>query len=270
MTHQPSFEYASLTSPELEELPLSETTVIVPVGATEQHGRHLPLETDFALADVVARRCAERLTARGTRVLVTPPVWVGFSPHHMAFPGTLTLSAATFTSVITDIATSLWRHGVRKILFLNGHGGNTALLSATVQTLRYEHGVRVAAANYWALATDVVAEWRHSGHGGINHACEMETSLMAAARPHSVRSAEGIETFSDPGLPGLVRDLTDPGSVTVALSFDELSADGSLGAWKLADADRGENLLDAIVNAVAGFVQEFSEWVWPGHKEDPS
>lgn len=258
---------ASLTWRELADLPLSEAVVIVPVGATEQHGHALPLGTDFTMAEEVAGRSAERLVAQGEKVLVTPPVWTGYSPHHMSYAGTITLSAATFTALVSDVATSLWNHGVRKILFLNGHGGNAQLLAAAVQELRYQRGVRAAAASYWSLASDAVSRWRLSDRGGINHACEMETSLMAAAHPGVVRPVAGVGTPSDPGLTGTVRDLADPAAVAVALAFDELSEDGSLGAWHLADAERGAELLEEIVSAVAGFVREFGQWEWPEQKQ---
>lgn len=263
----PETRYAAHTWPELADLPLADAVVLVPVGALEQHGHHLPVETDHAMADAVARAAAERLSLDGTPVLVTPAVWAGFSPHHLSFPGTISLRAETLMALITDIAVSLASHGVRRILFLNGHGGNTHLLGTAVQTLRFEHGVRAATANYWAFAGDRIRKWRRSDLGGINHACEMETSLMKAALPGSVREMSARGQLSDPGLGGVLRDLTEPAPVTLPLAFDELTADGSLGAWHLADQDRGEALLEAIVTGVCDFVREFRAWHWPGEEE---
>jgi creatinine amidohydrolase len=250
------------TWPAVRELLDDDPVIIVPIGALEQHGPHLPLETDFRMADTVAELAAQRASEAGTPTLVTPPIWSGFSPHHMDFQGTVTLRSTTLQAVIRDVAVSLWHHGFRKILFLNGHGGNANLLGGVVQALRFEEGVRVAAASYWSFVVDRIGDWRHSGPGGIDHACEMEMSLMLHVRPEHAQAEAATDGTWFPKSRFLTGDLAIGAPVSVAWSFTELSDDGTLGDPLKASADRGAELLEMIVDDVAGFLAEFRSWTW--------
>jgi creatinine amidohydrolase len=255
-------QLAEYSWPEVVDLVANEAAVIVPVGAFEQHGQHLPLMVDWYLCSQVAIRAAEQASEAGSLTVVTPPVWTGYSPHHMDFKGTVTLEGATFTSLIANIANSLAHHGFRKILVLNGHGGNANLLRGAAQTLRFEQGVKVAVASYWDFALGEIGAWRRSGPGGINHACEMETSLMLALREDMVRmdlARDHYATRSRYSSP----DLALPGTVTTANKFSELTSSGSIGAPSLADKARGEELFAKIVSAVARFLEEFEDWSSP-------
>lgn len=253
---------AELTSPEVGVAIEAGTVVVVPIGSIEQHGPHLPIETDSFLAATVAERSVRRARDNGTPALVTPPIWTGYSPHHMEFPGTLTLDASTFFDVVSQVSKALWHHGFRKIFLLNRHGGNANLLGAAVQRLRFEEEVRVASASYWSFATQAIQDWRTSGPGGIDHACEMETSLMLAVRPDLVRANEARDAAWFPHSEFLTGDLTIGAPVSVAWSFRELTEDGTLGDAAKGNAGRGEELLEAIVEAVGSFVEEFAEWDW--------
>lgn len=257
-----SVRLAELSSRALREAIDGGAVVVVPVGATEQHGAHLPLETDWRLCSEVAERACVRAQEEGVPALVTPAVWVGYSPHHMDFPGTVTLDASTFLALVGQISRSLWHHGARKILLLNGHGGNANLLRSAVQQLRFEHGVRVAAASYWDFALPAIAQWRASGPGGINHACELETSLMLAVRPDLVDAGEARDATWLPASGFLSGDLALGAPVTVAWSFSELSDEGPLGDPTVASAERGAELLAAIVDRMTAFLREFRGWDW--------
>lgn len=253
---------AERTSREVAEAIERGAVFVVPIGATEQHGPHLPLETDWRLCSEVAERACTSARERGVPVLLTPPVWTGFSPHHMAFPGSVTLDVGTFLELVGQIARSLWAHGARKILLLNGHGGNANLLRSAVQQLRFEHGVRVAAASYWDFALAEIASWRSSGPGGINHACELETSLMLSVRPDLVEPGEARDATWLPDSDFLSGDLALGAPVTVAWSFAELSEEGALGDPTVATAERGAALMTAIAARVADFIHEFHGWDW--------
>lgn len=246
----------ALTWPEVRDLLAQDPIAIVPIGATEQHGHHLPLCVDRTLCTAVAERAAVAATRRGRPTVVTPTIAVGYSPHHMSFPGSLTLRAATFTAVATDMATSLSHHGFRRILLLNGHGGNANLLRATAQGLRFEQGVKVAVASYWDFALDRIASWRRSEPGGINHACELETSLMAALHPELVQMDAAEDVLPDRSR-FVSGDLTESGPVTTATPFEEMSPTGAIGRPSLADPDRGRELLDLIVEEVATYLREW-------------
>lgn len=252
-------QLSELRWPEVEALLERNPVVIVPIGALEQHGHHLPLMVDWFLVSQIAERAARSARASWVEVVVTPPVWTGYSPHHMEFPGTITLDAEGLFAVVNGVVTSLDRHGFRRILLLNGHGGNANILRSAVQRLRFEHDIDVAAASYWDFALQEIGAWRESDIGGINHACEMETSLMLALRDDLVRVdlARDLQLDRSEYLPA---DLTAGGPVTRAASFAELSEHGAIGAPTLADAERGRDLLDSIVAAVAGFLADFSRW----------
>jgi creatinine amidohydrolase len=247
------------TWPEIERLIARGAVAVVPVGATEQHGPHLPLRVDATLSTEVARRATERLVAAGRPAVLLPTVWTGYSPHHMDFPGTITLSAETFGRLLVDVAQSLHRHRVQRIVFVNGHGGNVSLLRATVQRLRFESGIEAAGVSYWDLALADIGRWRRSPIGGINHACEMETSLMLAVRPDLVDLSLAADVFPKRS-PYVSADLTAGGMVTTAEPFAALTESGVLGAPTLADAARGAALLETLVAALEAFLIEFARW----------
>jgi creatinine amidohydrolase len=247
---------------EVKEAVEGGTIIIVPVGSTEQHGPHLPLDTDARLATEVAELAAGRAHAEGVRVLVAPAISVGYSPHHSRFAGTLTLDAETFLRVVEAIAQSLWSHGFRKILFLNGHGGNTSLLGVAVQALRAEHGIHVAAANYWAFAAESLSTWRKSGPGGINHACEMETSLLLAMDEELVRKDWAEDTTWNPRSDFLIYDYGFASPVMVSWDVRSLTSEGALGNGAVATAERGQALVDIVVTRLVQFLEEFVGWDW--------
>src|SRR5438128_3372421 len=118
---------------------------ILPVGSCEQHGRHLSFATDYLIPTEIAMRVSAR-----TGVPVTPTLCFGMSVHHMEFPGTLSLSPDTFMAVIRDLVESLYRHGFRRVLILNGHGGNIAPLTTALSTLADRHrDLRVKVGHWW-------------------------------------------------------------------------------------------------------------------------
>lgn len=235
---------------------------VVPVGSTEQHGPHLPLETDWRLCSSIAERACRRVEQEGIPVVLTPPVWMGFAGHHMDFPGTITLDVATFTQLIGQVAKSLWHHGFRKILLLNGHGGNANLLRAAVQQLRFEHGVKLATASYWDFVLPFIAKWRQSAPGGIDHSCEMETALMLAVRPELVQMDKAEDHTWFPHSKFLTGDLAIGAPVTVAWNVAELSANGIVGDPTRSTGRRGEEFLDAVTQEVAEFIRDFYSWDW--------
>lgn len=253
---------AELSWPEVRDLVARDPVAVIPVGAFEQHGPHLPLMVDAHLCETVALGAAGKAADRGAAIAVTPVVWTGYSPHHRDFPGTITLDDKVFSALVGQVAQSLWHTGFRRILVLNGHGGNAHLLRNLTQTLHYDHGLRVHAASYWDFALPVLAEWRQSRIGGINHACEMETALMAATRPDLVRMDLAADHYLDrPRWFGA--DLLAGGAVTTAASFASLSPSGVIGAPTLATPERGEALLAAMTDAVAEFLVDLAGFALP-------
>ena len=152
-----SCRLAELRWPEVSALDRDRTLIIQPVGAIEQHGHHLPLDTDTAGAEELALRTAEAVNAAGHGIAVVAPAipW-GTSPHHLAYPGTLSLSMKTMSDLMVDIIGSLTRHRFYRFLFLNGHGGNAGVLAATALRISEELGISPAVATYWNLIRDTL------------------------------------------------------------------------------------------------------------------
>jgi creatinine amidohydrolase len=160
---------------------------VVPLSATEQHNEHLAMNHDTRSVMLVACEAARRLFPS---VVVTPPVHFGVSEHWMDHPGTLTLSPGTFTQVVYEVCDSLRRHGIRRILILNGHGGNRRPMEARLDEFRARLGVRLDFCPYWeayspATVADVLESGECPGHAG-----EFETSVALAAFPESVHPVE--------------------------------------------------------------------------------
>lgn len=248
---------------EVAALDRERTVAVLPTAAVEQHGPHLPLDTDTFLCTRVAEAAAAQAEAGGP-VLVTPTQAYGSSAHHMAFAGTLTLSAATFLACVREICGSLVAHGLRRLLVINGHGGNSALAREAVQQLVVDADVVAGAADYWALARDTATEVRDSPPGGMAHACEFETSLMLHLRPESVRSELIRREIPEPLFASQRIDLVSPGPVAAGWRTHELSSSGVLGAPDLATAEKGRRLFEASVDALARLIEELRSAPLPG------
>jgi creatinine amidohydrolase len=183
------------------------SVAILPVGAIEAHGPHLPLETDVIIAQAMARTGAVRLVARGSRVTVLPPLTYTAAAFAQDFAGTLSLRPETVTATVVDIAGSLTRHGFAVLAIANAHldPGHLASLEAAVKLIRRDLGLAVAfpnlAAKPWALRLS--DEFR----SGACHAGQFETSIVLAERPELVREATRTALPANPAsLSRAIRD----------------------------------------------------------------
>ena len=252
---------------EIDGLDRDRTVVILPVGSVEQHGRHMPVGTDTILAHSVALAAAERLQAR---VAVLPPPWYGFSAHHMRFPGTVTLRAETMMALVEDIAASVISHGFRRLLIVNGHGGNNGVVDVLASTLghRFYGEARIASLTYFQLARAAIAELRESRPGGMGHACEFETAMMQHVRPHLVAIKRAAVTYPDPGSGYLTTDLLGGSAVRTYHDFGDLSESGTLGDPSLATAEKGSRFHDAVVSDLVAFIEDFARWKIPPRRAE--
>lgn len=256
------YSYAAKNHVEMKTAIDNSAIVVIPVGATEQHGPHLPLATDYFMAETVAFQAAKRAKDQGVQVLVTPTIWTGYSPHHMDFSGSITLRGETMINLLIDVIKSVWSHGARKIFILNGHGGNMNLINSTVQILKFEHDITITAASYWSFAAKYIPEWRLSALGGIDHACEMEMSLMLHNAPHLANKEKARDGSWFPKSRFLTGDLMAGAPVSTAWSFKDLTSDGTLGNAEIATAQRGTELMKVVVDEVAEFLVNFKSWDW--------
>lgn len=250
------------TSPALKEMATHpRCVVVIPVGSTEQHGHHLPVSTDAQIVWTIARAAAERAGGE-IPVLVTPLVSIGCSEHHMAFPGTLSISEETFVRAMVETGRCVTRHGFRRLFFLNGHGGNEAPLALAVNRIRDATQGRVIAgtASYWRFIRDEVAALRRSAPGGISHAGEFETSAMLAIDRGCVdmtHAAKFLPRWSNGYfIPGWYVDS----KVHLGFHLSDITKTGVVGDPTVASAERGEAFLAATAEAVARFLVAYSGW----------
>jgi creatinine amidohydrolase len=244
---------AELSSPELRAL-LSETDeVIIPVGATEQHGPHLPLCTDSINIQAVAEDAA-----RIERVLVAPTVVYGVSDNHLAFSGTISVRPQTLSALLVDVGTSLLRHGFRRLLLLNGHGGNYDAMSIAANKLRKSHPDALIA------LTDVVS-FIYDGYEPaskiIYHADEGETAHTLAVAPDLVRMDRAVKEVSPSFNDYYQRYYVPGGEMTGRVSYgvpptDSLSSTGVMGDPTLATREAGEQMHAVAVAGLRGIVQD--------------
>ncbi|MCL4465801.1 MAG: creatininase family protein [Chloroflexi bacterium] len=240
---------------EVAEAARAKAVVIVPVGSIEQHGRHLPLDTDTSSVYEVAVRTARATAEPWT--LVTPVIPFGLSPHHLDFPGVITLRFDTLVAVLCDVCRSVHHHGFRKILILNGHGGNEALVGGVAQKL-VEEKIYVAAATYFRTLAAEMKEIGRSPIGGMGHACELETSLMLALRPQLVDMSLAEDAPGFGWTSFFSRDFRATGPVAYPLVFPQDSPSGVRGMPSYATAETGEKFLAAAAAKLGQFLKEFA------------
>lgn len=233
--------------------------LVIPVGSIEQHGNHLPVATDTILVDAMVHTGTERVVDE-LPVLVTPPVWSGFSPHHLSLGGTLSLDFDQLRSILETIALTGIENGFDAVLYVNGHGGNAALIDAVVSTVGRRTDAEVLGTTYFQLATDRVETVRDSDVGGMAHGGEFETSLMQYLRDDLVGPPEDREAQpwnEHYGWCG--QDLLDGGSVSVYRPFEAYSETGAIGAPKLATPEKGEQIYEIIGEELAALLIAISE-----------
>jgi creatinine amidohydrolase len=232
----------------------ADALVVLPVGATEQHGPHLPLGTDFLIVEHVARHAAAE--ACGERdVIVTPTLPFGSSHHHLPFGGTISLSTERYYGALSDMTESLITDGFQRIFLLNGHGGNHEIIQLVARDLALRHAVNVGAASYWDLARAVLAECEPGLKGPLpGHAGHFETSLIMALRPDLVSSP----------LPQRNPDEIARAAIPATAFRAERHGfwqriDGHTDSPHEATAEHGQSLLALIVPAVAEALRQFSD-----------
>ena len=234
--------FAFMSSPDAKAFSKSgpkRPVAILPVGAVEQHGPHLPLGVDIWLAHAVALAAAEG--EQGMRVCET--LAYGSSHHHRAFAGTMSLSPDTFIAVLVDLCTCLSEDGFLPVI-LNGHGGNRAAMQVATTKLG-QRGVTSAGFSYFDLIADVAAEVLPDAAGGTGHACALETSLMMHVVPASVREPLIPEGTTPPSWPD--PHLFSGSAVTVWRPFETIRDNGVIGTPSEASRQAGETLFTAAV-----------------------
>ena len=247
--------WQDLASPEFAALDPEATVAVLPVGAIEQHGPHLPVAVDTCLNEAILRRALE-LMPEGMPVLILPTTPVGKSNEHVDFPGTLTLSAETLGRVWYELGASVRRAGVRKLLLFNSHGGQPQVMQIVARELRIDHSMLAVAANWfsWGLPDGLfdAVELRHGIHAGA-----VETAMMLAVRPDLVDMAAAADfvpvTVAD--------DLDYPrlralGAAGLGWQTQDLHGEGACGDATRATAEAGRAVIDHAARCLVELLEE--------------
>ncbi len=245
-------ELLELTWPAVQALD-RDTPVVLPIAALEQHGHHLPVFTDSLLLGEVLRRIRPELDRR---VLFAPLQWLGNSEHHLDFPGTMSAAPRTYLDTLRDMAENFLAHGFRRIVFLNGHGGNIVPAQQATFELRQKYRTRrdllLLSATYWTAGADPVRDVPGLEQRQMGHACEWETSMILRLSPHLVV--------------GDVRAVPD---VPFGRAFEpahrawvmpDRSAPGHIGLPRFATAEKGEGLFTVFAAAVVALMDRVVAW----------
>jgi creatinine amidohydrolase len=227
--------------------------VVLPVGATEQHGPHLPLGTDFLIVEHITRAAAQE-TRPHVDVLVAPTFHVGSSHHHLPFGGTISLSTERYYGALSDMTESLIEGGFRRLFILNGHGGNHEIVQLVARDLALKHQVNLGAASYWDIAREALAEHKPDLCGRLpGHAGAFETSLIMALHPKLVTSPLPHRTAEE-----MARITVPPAPFRAERHGFWQRIDGYTDSPDQASAERGQRLLGIIVAAVAAALVRFA------------
>ena len=239
-----TFQLAHLTTAEVDDIDRSDAVVVQPIGAVEQHGPHLPLITDALHAEVIAHTAVGELPD-DANVWVLPTVHYGKSTEHLGRAGTIAMSATTLMSVCMDIGESLALSGFRKLVFVNGHGGQPGLLGVVARDIRYRYGLEVF--SVMPMRFPAPPEVPHDADPFEIHGGFAETSIMMAIAPELVH---GERAFADGVLP-------------TAWLTDDRSESGTIGDPSLASAEFGKAILASAAHHLAESLVEVREFSFP-------
>ena len=261
-THNPqalaSHRWSELSTRDFAALDPARTVAVLPLGATEQHGPHLPLSVDSVLVDGVVNAALGHLASTDP-VLVLPTQTVGLSTEHTAFAGTLHLSPQTLIQLWCDIGASVARAGVKKLLMFNAHGGNVGLMDVVARELRAQHGLIVYSSSWYNLPldADVMNQFSVDEHRFGIHAGDIETSMMLALSPDHVNMAKA-QNFASASQDRAKQYavLGNGKSAKLGWHMQDYNPQGAAGNASAATAAKGEALVHSAGEQLALLLKE--------------
>ena len=249
------FLYGEMTWPEIRDIAKENRVALLPVATIEDHGPHLPVDTDVRLCWEVCKRTGELVP---DDVVVVPPVVHGYSPHHMDFPGSLSINPETFINYVLDVCKSLVHHGFRRILIANGHGSNAHLLDSVARRIVIETEGQIlccarfyfSSTRYAEVSSQILEEAPNTG----GHADEFETSIYLALRPDLVDMSKAVKELRSPSLS--VEAGASSAMPDLWPYWSTHTQSGIMGNAALASKEKGEKLLEAAASGLASIVKE--------------
>lgn len=251
--------WQDLTTVDFEGLDRERTVAVLPLGAIEQHGPHLPLSTDAVIAEEMAIRALEQVPD-DVPALLMPTLDIGKSNEHLAYPGTLTLSAKTLMDQWLEVAEGVHRAGLAKIMFVNAHGGQPQVMEIVARELRVRRQMLCVTSNWWHMGLPdgliPAEEERHGIHGGL-----VETSLVLHLRPDLVRM-DRAEDFQPvmAEIEGDTEKLTYVGGVGIGWQAQDIHPAGVAGNAAAATPEIGARIFDHVVAGYAKLLGEITAY----------
>lgn len=239
-----------MTWPEVKEALKTAQVALVPVGAQEQHGYHIAEGCDSYRAEKFCELLAEKAFPK---VVVTPTINYGVSPHHMDFPGTITLRQETLINILEDIVVSLKHHGLEKFLFVNAHGGNSSTIAVAAEKLSRKYDVEIAHTKFVDAAKKSIQDGIESTYFG--HACEREISECLYMVPQIVRK-DHIEK-GDMNDDSFALKYMRSDFVKVAYQFKEITNNGNIGDGRKGSYELGEKIINEALENLSQFIDDF-------------
>lgn len=226
--------------------------VIVPVGSVEQHGPHCPMDVDIAGPFYMAVEAAKQTS--DFPLIVAPPVWSGFTHYNKGFPGTISLRIETFLNLLQDICLSIHENGFKRIIIVNGHGGNDAPVRV-VRDVLAEHNVFAVGFSWWKMVEPEMLGLGDADNGSVGHGGEWETSLQLHLREHLIRKElMNDDVYPNPFSPELQKFAT----------FSERRRDtrditGTMGNSLAASGEKGKKIFQLAVGRLMQVAAEFHD-----------
>lgn len=221
--------------------------IIIPVGVTEEHGKHNPLGTDTYIAEEAAYRIGER-----TGYPVAPCMRYGYSPSVANFPGTITIDPNLFKKIMVSYAESFIKHGAKRFLFVNGHGGNDATLDAVCADLFDHHGAVCSHSEWWLQLPSINEKWKKLGHGDL-----YETSMVMTAKPEAVNLEYAENGPSNPFIPGMENGRYKGMRLGLSQDIWKVNRIGNMGEHpKDSNVELGEEMMADYVDFCVDLAHE--------------
>ncbi len=244
-----AMKLAELNWPDVEALS-RDTPIVIPIAAHEQHGRHMPLHTDSLLLGEIVRRAEEQLS---DDALFAPLTWLGNSHHHMDFPGTLSAEPRVYLDLLNGLLENFLHHGFKRLVLLNGHGGNIVPGAQAVFEVRQRHRDRkdllLLSATYWDQ-TKIAEAPDDFAQDAMGHAGELETSMMMVIRPDLVGEHQRDEVPKGAAFANSTRGWTTK----------DRSEPGHIGVPAAASAEKGETLFTIFAEGAVKLIEEMCNW----------
>jgi creatinine amidohydrolase len=251
--------YDELTWPEIREAIKLQPVVLLPFGAVEDHGPHLPLNTDNIIVEAICRETAQR---SGGEILIMPSVSYGLDEHHMDFPGTISIDMQTLIRFLSDVARSIAHHGFTHILIVNGHGSNVSIADLAARQVVLETGMICGAVSPNAaidptLAEPTFSQMRRSQPGGVAHAGEYETAMMLYLRPDLVQMEKAVNEIGQVKIDFFNWDHPEPSVLQWQDWWSRMSESGIAGDATVATSEFGKLLFETTVDNFLRAVRAF-------------